>query len=278
VGFNDAGHFTKVAVDVASLRRVTNAAVCTSAPVLGNPMAEAGIENPRRLVQVSRDMWIGSCFPDSPATASPMPPVIRSTRQTKCKPAKRKLFRKVCIATFKVIGSVPATQPLASRARDNGKVRKRIGSSVPTSAPQPVSNWMDLGQIATVEVTSEDPEFPIESVFGATGGVGWRAGQKGEQQLRLIFDQAVHVRRIQLHFEEPRLERLQEFTVRWSAADGGQVKEIVRQQWNFSPAGSTSETEDYEVDLDGVSTLELVIRPDLTHNQAIATLAWWRVG
>ena len=137
---------------------------------------------------------------------------------------------------------------------------------------------MDLGQIATVEVTSEDPNFPIESVFGATEGAGWRAGQRGEQQIRLIFDQALPVRRIQLHFVERSHTRLQEFTVRWSAADGGQAKEIVRQQWNFSPEGSTSEIEDYQVDLDGVSTLELVIRPDLTHNEAVATLGAWRVA
>jgi hypothetical protein len=137
---------------------------------------------------------------------------------------------------------------------------------------------MDLGQIATVEVTSEDPSFPIESVFSAHGGSGWRASQKGEQQIRLIFDQAVAVHRIQLHFLEPARDRLQEFTVRWSAADGGQPKEIVRQQWTFSPAGSTSELEDYEVNLDGVSTVELVIKPDLTHNEALATLAAWRVA
>jgi hypothetical protein len=137
---------------------------------------------------------------------------------------------------------------------------------------------MDLGPIATVEVTSEDPNFPIESAFSANGGPGWRASQKGEQQIRLIFDQALAVRRMQLHFMEPTRDRLQEFTVRWLTADGGQPREIVRQQWNFSPAGSTSELEDYEVNLDGVSALELIIRPDLTNNDAIATLAAWRVA
>jgi hypothetical protein len=159
-------------------------------------------------------------------------------------------------------------------------MRKRIvGSGQTTAGPGPDSKWMDLGQIATVEVTSEDPDFPIESVFGATGGAGWRAAQKGEQQIRLIFDQALRVRRIQLHFLEPTHDRLQEFTIRWSAAEGGQPKEVVRQQWNFSPGGSTSELEEYEVDLDGVSTLELVIKPDLrTNNQAIATLHGWRVA
>jgi len=158
-------------------------------------------------------------------------------------------------------------------------MRKRIaGSEGSVARPAPASRWMDLGEIATVEVTSEDPEFPIESVFRANAGSGWRASQKGEQQIRLIFDEALAVHRIQLHFLEPTRDRLQEFTVRWSPADGGQPKEIVRQQWNFSPAGSTSELEDYEVNLDGVCVLELVIRPDLTHNDALATLAAWRVA
>jgi hypothetical protein len=137
---------------------------------------------------------------------------------------------------------------------------------------------MDLGQLATVEVTSENPKFPVESVFTTDGGPGWRASQKGEQQIRLIFDQALAVRRIQLYFSEPTFDRLQEFTIRWLTVDGGQPREIVRQQWNFNPAGSTRELEDYEVNLDGVSALELVIRPDLTNNEALATLAAWRVA
>jgi hypothetical protein len=158
-------------------------------------------------------------------------------------------------------------------------MRKRIVASDRLAArPALGSRWMDLGEIATVEVTSEDPGFPIESVFSADGGPGWRASQTGEQQIRLIFDEALEVHRIQLHFLEPTRDRLQEFTVRWLAADGGQPQEIVRQQWNFSPAGSTSELEDYEVNLDGVSALELVIKPDLAHNDALATLAAWRVA
>jgi hypothetical protein len=90
---------------------------------------------------------------------------------------------------------------------------------------------MDLGQIATVEVTSEDPNFPIEAAFSADGGPGWRASQKEEQQIPLIFDHALAVRRIQLHFLEPTQDRLQEFTVRWLTAAGGKPREIVRQQW-----------------------------------------------
>jgi len=162
---------------------------------------------------------------------------------------------------------------------DNGNMRKRIvGRDQTLDRPGLSRHWIDLGQIATVEVTSEDPNFPIESVFSSNSGPGWRASHKGEQQVRLIFDQPLSVHRIQLHFLEPERERMHEFTVRWSSAEGGQPKEIVRQQWNFSPAGSTSQVEDYNVNLGDLSVLELVIRPDLTHDEAPATLNAWRVA
>jgi hypothetical protein len=61
------------------------------------------------------------------------------------------------------------------------------------------------------------------------------------------------------------------------AAAEGSFREIVRQQWSFSPQGSTSEIEDYQVNLDTVSILELAIKPDLTPDNAFATLARWRM-
>jgi hypothetical protein len=157
-------------------------------------------------------------------------------------------------------------------------VRKRIIGPHPIPDRLGSRPLIDLRRLATVEVTSEDPHFPIESVFTSQAGSGWRASQKGEQTVRLIFDEPLTVHRLQFHFVELQRERTQEFTVRWSSAHGGQPKEIVRQQWNFSPAGSISEFEDYEVNLDNVATLELVIKPDLTHRQALATLAAWRVA
>jgi hypothetical protein len=136
--------------------------------------------------------------------------------------------------------------------------------------------WRDLEHIATVEVTSEDPSFPIESAFSSKYGRGWRASQDGEQQIRIIFDEPVSLHRIQLRFEADS-ERTQEFTLRWSPAVGGSTIVIVRQQWNFSPTGSTTEIEDYVVDLDAASVLELAIHPDLSRRGAVATLASWRL-
>ena len=72
--------------------------------------------------------------------------------------------------------------------------------------------------------------------------------------------------------------RTQEFILSWSSESGGPAREIVRQQWNFGPAGGTMEIEHYVVDLDAVSVLKLAIRPDLHRQEAVATLISWRVG
>jgi hypothetical protein len=42
-------------------------------------------------------------------------------------------------------------------------MRKRI---VPVGqVPQPDGDWLDLGSLAEVEISSEDPEHPIESAL-----------------------------------------------------------------------------------------------------------------
>ena len=99
--------------------------------------------------------------------------------------------------------------------------------------------WLNLEQVAKVEVTSEDPSFPIDSALASENGPGWRAADKGKQIIRIIFDKPRSLRRVRLEFAETEIERTQEFTLRWSAEPGGPFREIVRQQWSFSPHGST---------------------------------------
>ena len=140
---------------------------------------------------------------------------------------------------------------------------------------RPEQEWLDLEEMAKVEVTSEDPSFPLESALVSGKGPGWRAAQRGKQIIRIIFDKPTRLRRIRLEFSETEIARTQEFTLQWSAESGGPFREIVRQQWSFSPEGSTSEIEDYQVNLDSVSVLELGLKPDLTPANAFATLASW---
>src|SRR6266481_9420602 len=158
-------------------------------------------------------------------------------------------------------------------------MRKSVIDPVTIHAGQrPEQEWLELEQLAKVEVTSEDPNFPIESALAAGEGPGWRAAEKGKQIIRVVFDNPRTLHRIKLEFSETEIERTQEFTLRWSAEAVGPFTEIVRQQWNFSPQGSTSEVEDYQVQLENLSILELTLNPDLAPTYTFATLAQCRLA
>ena len=129
-----------------------------------------------------------------------------------------------------------------------------------------------------VEVTSEENGFPIESALQETENHGWRAANPGTQTIRLIFDEPQKLRRIWLVFEDSENARTQEFVLRWSPDSGNSFRQIVRQQWNFSPPESIQEIEDYAVELSAVTTLELVIVPDKNGGTARASLASLRLA
>ncbi len=166
-----------------------------------------------------------------------------------------------------------------NRFGDNSLMRKTIIQPSTVEPPaQSEDAWLDLDSISTVEVTSEDPRFPIEGALSLRENTGWRAAQQGEQRIRILFDQPVALHRTQLRFLESQVERTQEFTLSALEQPTGPAKEIVRQQWNFSPSGSTQQNEDYRLNLPRVSVLELLIRPDVSGGAAVATLAAWRIA
>jgi hypothetical protein len=147
-------------------------------------------------------------------------------------------------------------------------MRKSIVSPSTTTAT-PISDlWRDLERIARVEISSEDEKFPIEHALGRKATTGWRAATTGPQLIRLHFDEPLTIKRLQLHFVDRTSERSQEFAL--FAGAGTELKEIVRQQWTFSPNGSTEEIEDYTENLSGITTLELRIDPDRSHDPKLS--------
>lgn len=151
-------------------------------------------------------------------------------------------------------------------------MRKHVISQAPEIAQPSEPGWLALDRVASVEVTSEENGYPIESALVGDQKRGWRAARPGTQTVRLIFDEPQQLRRIWLVFEESEHTRTQEFVLRWSSDAGCSFREIVRQQWNFSPAGSVREMEDYSVDLHHVTALELTIAPDIGTGDARASL------
>jgi hypothetical protein len=157
-------------------------------------------------------------------------------------------------------------------------MRKYIIGHGPREVSATEQGWLDLELLAQVEITSEDIDYPIESALIPGTGKGWQAGQPGEQTICLLFDEPLRVRRIHLVFHEDEQERTQEFVLRWSPDGGQSYQEVLRQQYNFSPPGATREVEDYTIDLDGVTALELKIVPDISRGSARASLAELRVA
>lgn len=101
--------------------------------------------------------------------------------------------------------------------------------------------------------------------------MGWRAAESGRQVIRLRFDRPERLTRIRLVFDETQIARTQEFVLAWSPDGGRSYQEIVRQQYVFSPPTTVREVEDYTVNLDGVTALELRITPELDGNEAVAS-------
>jgi hypothetical protein len=143
-------------------------------------------------------------------------------------------------------------------------MRKSIVSPSAITATPIGDLWRDLERIARVEISSEDESFPIENALSKTVTGGWKAATTGPQLIRLQFDEPQTIKRILLQFVDKSSDRSQEFAV--FAGAGTELKEVVRQQWSFSPQGSTEEIEDYPVNLSGITTLELRIDPDRSHD------------
>lgn len=156
-------------------------------------------------------------------------------------------------------------------------MRKQV-IRVPQSAPAWDQGWLDVNAVASVEVTSEDEYFPIESALLGDDPRGWRAAEPGSQTIRLIFDSFHKIKRIWLAFEDVNSARTQEFVLRCSAHVGEPFREIVRQQWNFSSPEAVREIEDYAVDLVDVGVLELIIVPDKSGGETRASLVKMRLA
>lgn len=154
-------------------------------------------------------------------------------------------------------------------------LRKHIFKDIQNrSVPQ--SGEIDIAATTTVQVTSEDSAHPIDNVFDCRRGPGgsrWVAEEPGEQTLLLAFDTPPTIHQIILEVEEPEVSRTQELWLSVSR-DGGQTyRELRRQENNFSPPGTTFEREDRAMLAEGVTHLQLWMKPDKGGKPYRATLA-----
>lgn len=150
-------------------------------------------------------------------------------------------------------------------------MRKRLVSQSRKTVTVEEHGWLDLDETSVVEVTSEAAGYPVEEAL-LRDGRGWRADVPGPQTIRLLFDRPQTIHLIRLVFKEEDFARTQEFVLRWLPHGRGSWKDVVRQQWNFSPPHTVEECEQYNFDLPSVAALELSINADISLGQACASL------
>jgi hypothetical protein len=88
----------------------------------------------------------------------------------------------------------------------------------------------------------------------------------------LLFDRPQTIRRICVEVEELAVSRTQELSVSVSSDGGRTYRELVRQEFNFSPPATSFERELWSVSADAVTHLRLEIKPDKGGRIGRATL------
>lgn len=151
-------------------------------------------------------------------------------------------------------------------------MRKHLLGHLSKSAPK---EEIPIASLATVFVSSEETDHPIEYAFDEHRGPGatrWIAGENGEQLVILAFDSPQPVGHVAVEFEEPDVYRTQEIQVAVSNDGGVTYREVCRQEFNFSPDSTTFEREEWKIPREGITHLRLWIKPDKGGKACRATL------
>jgi hypothetical protein len=154
------------------------------------------------------------------------------------------------------------------------RLRKHLLTAPPPAEASP-SDEKAIAAIATVWVTSEAADAPIDYVFDqrrGPGGSRWVAAEPGEQRLILAFDTPQTLHTISLEVEEAEVSRTQVLHLSVSCDGGRTYRELRRQEYTFSPPGTTFEREVWAVTVEDATHLQLVITPDKGGAPCRATL------
>lgn len=126
-------------------------------------------------------------------------------------------------------------------------------------------NTIDIIHNAEVTVTSESENFPLDNIVDGSIGPGssqWVAGTIGLQVLVFKFDTPQSITRVIYEIKEQEVARTQEVCFEVSTDSGANFREILRQEYNFSPGGSTFQREELKLDLHQITDLKMIIKPD----------------
>ena len=152
-------------------------------------------------------------------------------------------------------------------------LRKQILPTHPTPGVQ--QREISIPETATILVTSETVDHPVDHICDGRRGPGatrWVAKEPGEQTIILAFDTPLSLNTVSLEIEEFEVSRTQELTVAISKDRGETYRELLRQEYHFSPSGTTFERERWTIAAPAVTHLKIWIKPDKSNTFCYATI------
>ena len=126
--------------------------------------------------------------------------------------------------------------------------------------------WLDLDVVADVAIVAGGRRI-------ARPPHVWSADCPGEQMIEIRFHRPTSVRRLRVVSGEVEYSRTQEMTMWASLHRGERHLEVLRHQFDCSPNGATKQVEEYALQLDHVSRLQLRIVPSIDGRRAVARVS-----
>jgi hypothetical protein len=160
---------------------------------------------------------------------------------------------------------------------DLSRLRKR---PLEDDAATRAADEIDIAGCATIAYSSEDPAHPIEHMLDGRSGPGatrWISARPDAiEHIVVEFDQPQAISRLVYEVEEAMRERTQEVRVEVSEDGGRTYRQILVQEYTFSPRGATYQREDQRFNLPQASRLRLTIVPN-KNGSGTATLTVLRL-
>jgi len=157
----------------------------------------------------------------------------------------------------------------------SNSVRKRLLAEGQSSG-QDVAGSIDIDTCAVIAYSSEDPEHPIENILDGRNGAGgtrWASARHNTpEQIVLEFDTPQSISRLVYEVEERNFERTQEIRVEVSNDAGRTYRQLLVQEFTFSPQGATLQHEDLRLSVEAADHFRLMIVPNKNgHGRATLT-------
>jgi hypothetical protein len=168
---------------------------------------------------------------------------------------------------------------MSETARDQipSRLRKRL---LDATARATAAGEIDIALCATILFSSEQPDHPVEHLFDGCSGPGasrWIGGRADQtEEIVLEFDQPQPLSRLVYEVEDKECERTQEVRVEVSEDGARSWRQILAQEYNFSPRGATFQRQDQRFERCRASHLRLSIVPN-KNGPGAATLTTLRL-